>query len=196
MGSHSLFVLRCFSPAGGAGLRSAFATLRPPCVPHRRNSSESGAFGGAQSFGVTESAAVSPEVCAPGKIQSHQLNQKESSPSYQRQNRGHKHTPADDIRSRVSCPDGVGFAARYASGGWSAVLVAKLTRAVSDGVSVRVIGCRLGLQPSKPDDKHGNVNGRFCPAWDTKAVSKSSSQILYMAFGYYLPIFKQISHFG
>src|ERR1035437_3089336 len=31
-----------------------------------RNSPESGTLGGAQSFGVTESATVSPKVCAPG----------------------------------------------------------------------------------------------------------------------------------
>jgi hypothetical protein len=31
-----------------------------------RKSPESGTLGGAQSFGVTESATVSPKVCAPG----------------------------------------------------------------------------------------------------------------------------------
>ena len=34
-----------------------------------RNSPESGTLGGAQSFGVTESATVSPKVCAPGENQ-------------------------------------------------------------------------------------------------------------------------------
>jgi len=33
-----------------------------------RNSPESGIPGGAQSFGVTKSATVSPKVCAPGEI--------------------------------------------------------------------------------------------------------------------------------
>jgi hypothetical protein len=39
------------------------------------------------------------------------------------------------------------------------VLVANLTRPVLHGVSVRVIGIRLGLQFSKTDDKRGNANG-------------------------------------
>jgi hypothetical protein len=34
-----------------------------------------------------------------------------------------------------------------------------MTRPVIDGVSVRVIGIRLGLQFSKTDDKHVNMNG-------------------------------------
>ena len=46
------------------------------------------------------------------------------------------------------------------AGGCGAVLVANLTRPVIDGVSVRVIGIRLGLQFSKPDDKHVNANGK------------------------------------
>ena len=44
-------------------------------------------------------------------------------------------------------------------GGQGAGLVAKLTRPVLNGVSVRVIGIRLGLQLSKSHDKHGNANG-------------------------------------
>jgi hypothetical protein len=36
-----------------------------------------------------------------------------------------------------------------------------LTLPVLLGVSVRVIGNWLGLQFSKPDDKHGNANGEF-----------------------------------
>jgi hypothetical protein len=67
----------------------------------------------------------------------------------------------DDIRSRVISPGGVGFETSSASGGWGAGLVAKLTRPVIDGVSVRVIGIRLGLQFSKPDDKHVKANGEF-----------------------------------
>ena len=39
------------------------------------------------------------------------------------------------------------------------MLVANLTRPVINGVSVLVLGIRLGLQFSKTDDKHGNVNG-------------------------------------
>ena len=64
-----------------------------------------------------------------------------------------------DVRSREICPGGVGFETRYASGGYGAVLVANLTRSVIDGVSVLAVGIRLGLQFSKPHDKHGNVNG-------------------------------------
>ena len=44
-------------------------------------------------------------------------------------------------------------------GGRGAGLVAKLTRPVIDGVSVRVIGIRLGLRSSKTDDKHVNAKG-------------------------------------
>jgi hypothetical protein len=43
------------------------------------------------------------------------------------------------------------------------VLVANLTRPVIDGVRVRVIGIRLGLQIRKTHDKHVNTNGEFCP---------------------------------
>ena len=39
------------------------------------------------------------------------------------------------------------------------MLVANATRPGLHGVSVRVAGSRLGLQISKPDDKHGDVNG-------------------------------------
>ena len=46
-----------------------------------------------------------------------------------------------------------------ARGGRGAGLVAKLTRPVIDGVSVRVVGIRLGLHSSKTDDKHVNANG-------------------------------------
>ena len=35
------------------------------------------------------------------------------------------------------------------------------SRSVIHGVSVRVVGSRLGLKISKPDDKHGNANGEF-----------------------------------
>ena len=45
------------------------------------------------------------------------------------------------------------------SGGRGAGLVANSIRPVAHGVSVRVLGSRLGLQSSKPDDKHGNANG-------------------------------------
>ena len=63
------------------------------------------------------------------------------------------------IRSRKICPGGVGFETRSASGRRGAVLVANLTRLGLHGVSVRMIGIRLGLQISKPDDKHVNANG-------------------------------------
>ena len=42
-----------------------------------------------------------------------------------------------------------------------AVLVANSTRPVLHGVSVRLIGNRLGIQISKPDDKQVNVNGEI-----------------------------------
>jgi hypothetical protein len=61
--------------------------------------------------------------------------------------------------TRKICPGGVGFETSSASGERGAGLVAKLTRPVIDGVSVRVIGIRLGLQSSKTDDNHGNTNG-------------------------------------
>ena len=57
------------------------------------------------------------------------------------------------------CPGGVGFETRFAKGKMGAVLVANLTRPVLHGVSVRVVGIRLGLQFSKTDDKHVNANG-------------------------------------
>jgi hypothetical protein len=41
------------------------------------------------------------------------------------------------------------------------VLVANLTRPGINGVSVRVVGIRLGLQFSKTDDNHVNANGEF-----------------------------------
>src|ERR1019366_9928848 len=66
---------------------------------------------------------------------------------------------AGDAHSREICPGGVGFETRSASGGHGAVLVAKLKRPVIDGVSVRVVGIRLGLQISKTDDKRVNANG-------------------------------------
>jgi hypothetical protein len=59
------------------------------------------------------------------------------------------------------CPGGAKFETRSASGERGAVLVANLTRPVIDGVSVRVVGIRLGLKFSKPHDKHGNANGEF-----------------------------------
>jgi len=43
-----------------------------------RNSPESGTLGGAQSFGVTESATVSPKVCAPGDESTNQNTPKKS----------------------------------------------------------------------------------------------------------------------
>ena len=42
-----------------------------------------------------------------------------------------------------------------------AVLVANLTRPGLHGVNVLVIGSGLGLQTSKPDDKHVNANGDY-----------------------------------
>ena len=65
------------------------------------------------------------------------------------------------ILPRVICPGGVGFEISSASGGQGAGLFAKLTRPVIDGVSVRVIGIRLGLRSSKTDDEHVNANGEF-----------------------------------
>jgi hypothetical protein len=44
------------------------------------------------------------------------------------------------------------------------VLVANLTRPGINGVSVRVVGIRLGLQFSKTDDNHVNANGENCAA--------------------------------
>jgi hypothetical protein len=77
------------------------------------------------------------------------------------QNRGHDERKTRHIRSREICPGGVGFENRSASGGWGAVLIANSTRAGLHGVSVLVIGNWLGLQFSKPDDKHVNANGEF-----------------------------------
>ena len=57
------------------------------------------------------------------------------------------------VHSREIYPGGVEFETRSASGGRGAVLVANLTRPVIDGVSVRVIGIRLGLQFSKPHEQ-------------------------------------------
>jgi len=68
-------------------------------------------------------------------------------------------TKTRDLRSREICPGGVGFENSSASGGQGAGLFAKLTRPVIHGVSVRVIGIRLGLQSSKTDDKRVNANG-------------------------------------
>jgi hypothetical protein len=42
-----------------------------------------------------------------------------------------------------------------------AVLVANSTRPGCGGVSVLVVGNRLGLQIRKPDDKHVNANGEY-----------------------------------
>ena len=44
-----------------------------------------------------------------------------------------------------------------------AVLVANSTLPVLHGVSVRVVGTRLGLQTRKPDAKQVNANGEFHP---------------------------------
>jgi hypothetical protein len=77
------------------------------------------------------------------------------------QSRGQKHTSVDNVRSRVICPGGAGFETSSAKGHMGAVLVANATRPVLHGVSVRVIGNWLGLQISKPDDKHVNANGEF-----------------------------------
>jgi hypothetical protein len=63
--------------------------------------------------------------------------------------------------SRSICPGGVGFETSSAKGHMGAVLVSNPTRPVLHGVSVRVIGVWLGLQISKPDDKHVNANGGF-----------------------------------
>jgi hypothetical protein len=41
------------------------------------------------------------------------------------------------------------------------VLVAKLTRPGLHGVSVRVVGIRLGFSFRKLHDKHGNTNGDY-----------------------------------
>ena len=65
----------------------------------------------------------------------------------------------DGTRSRAICPGGAGFETRSASGGRGAVLVANATRPVQHGVSVLVIGNRIGVQGSKPGDKHVNANG-------------------------------------
>jgi hypothetical protein len=70
-----------------------------------------------------------------------------------------RHTPTDDARSREICPGGVGFETRSASGGRGAVLVANSALPVLHGVSVLMVGNRLGLQISKPDDKQLNANG-------------------------------------
>ena len=78
-------------------------------------------------------------------------------------NRGHDERKTRDASPREICPGGVGFETRPASGGRGAVLVANLTRPVIDGVSVRVVGIRLGLQFSKTDDSYGNANGEFLP---------------------------------
>jgi len=125
-----------------------------------RNSPESGTLGGAQSFGVTESATVSPKVCAPGEI-SQLISTLKIFIETAGQNRGHDERKTRDVRSREICPGGVAFENRSASGGWGAVLVANSTRPVIDGVSVLVIGNWLGLQFSKTDDKHVNANGEF-----------------------------------
>jgi hypothetical protein len=55
------------------------------------------------------------------------------------------------------------------------VLVANLTRAVLHGVSVLVIGNWLGLQFSKPDDKHVNANGGFIPDDETSTNARFCS---------------------
>ena len=62
------------------------------------------------------------------------------------------------ILSRKSCPGGVGFETSSAKGHTGAGLVANATRPVMHGVSVLLIGNWLGLQISKPDDKHVNAN--------------------------------------
>jgi hypothetical protein len=54
----------------------------------------------------------------------------------------------DEIRSLEIFPGGVGFETRSASGGRGAVLVANSTRPVLHGVSVLLIGNRLGLRPA------------------------------------------------
>jgi len=55
-------------------------------------------------------------------------------------NRGQDAQQFEAACSRVSCPGGVAFENRSASGGWGAVLVANSTRPVIDGVSVLVVG--------------------------------------------------------
>jgi hypothetical protein len=59
-----------------------------------------------------------------------------------------RYAPTDDAHSREICSGGVGFETRSASGGRGAVLVAKLTRPVMHGVSVRVVGLP-GRPPSR-----------------------------------------------
>ena len=56
---------------------------------------------------------------------------------------------------------GIGFETRSASGGRGAVLVANLTRPVIEGVSVRVIGIRLGLQSVRQMTNTGTRTENF-----------------------------------
>ena len=125
-----------------------------------RKSPESGTWGGAQSFGVTESATVSPKVCAPGEI-----NQRKTAGKLSL-------NQPDRIAAMMSVKPVTSGRARFVlvvsdlkpvlrEGGRGAGLVANLTRPVIDGVSVLVIGIRLGLQFSKTDDKHVNANGEL-----------------------------------
>ena len=75
------------------------------------------------------------------------------------------HTTISSIHSRKICPGGVGFETSSAKGDMGAVLVSNSTLPVSHGVSVLLIGNRLGLQIRKPDDKQVNANGEiFCTA--------------------------------
>jgi hypothetical protein len=60
------------------------------------------------------------------------------------------------------------------------VLVANLTRSGIDGVSVRVVGIRLGLQFSKTDDKHVNTNGENCAAVTQACDQKYSPGVFYL----------------
>jgi hypothetical protein len=74
-----------------------------------------------------------------------------------------RRTEIGDGRSREICSGGVGFETSSASGGWGAVLVSNSTRPGIHGVSVLVVGIRLGLRVlSKADDNHGNANWETC----------------------------------
>jgi hypothetical protein len=65
--------------------------------------------------------------------------------------------------SLLSC--GVGFETGGTMGEQGAEPVSKAEHDQARiGESIRGIGNRLGLQPRKPDDNHGNANGRALPA--------------------------------
>jgi hypothetical protein len=77
-------------------------------------------------------------------------------------------------------------------------LVANSTRPVMHGVSVRVIGVWLGLQISKPDDKHGNANRGILPpnlALKIEQRFRITTHFFDTAFAYYLRVFVRIPDF-